>query len=251
MTHSRYRPIIPAFGFGTWGVDHFSNETMARSVEHALKVGYRHFDCARVYKNEKELGEVFKDAFDNGVCKREDLFITSKLFNDSHAPPDGGPKYALEDTLKNLQMEYVDSFLIHWPFRNHAKLPPLPYDPQTWTMTYKLMHEHGQLQGLTKSIGICNATIAKMLDMLTLLGETNLQPPSINQIELHPYLQQPKVLQFCNEVGIIVTAAMPLGSPERPARFKRDDDPVPMDDPVIKEIAKEIGASVAQVSIYQ
>ena len=248
LKNSRGKISMPAFGFGTWGCEHFDNDTIAKAVEHALKVGYRHFDCARVYKNEKEIGEVFKDAISNGVCKREDLFITSKLYNNEHAPPDGGPTYALEDTLKNLQMDYVDAFLIHWPFRNVQNLPPLPFSAEMWSYTLKLMHELS-MKGLTNSVGVCNATVTKLTEMHAFLRGAGFKPPAINQVELHPYLQQPKLIEYCNENNIVVTAAMPLGSPERPARFKRDDDPVVMNDPVISEIAKEVGCSPVQVII--
>ena len=113
LKNSRTKITMPAFGFGTWGCEHFDHDTIAKAVSHALKVGYRHFDCARVYANEKEIGQVFKDAISNGICKREELFITSKLFNNEHAPPDGAPQHALEDSLKNLELDYLDSFLIH------------------------------------------------------------------------------------------------------------------------------------------
>ena len=245
---SRRKPTIPALGFGTWGADHFSPELLAQSVDHALKIGYRHLDCARVYANEKEIGMVIQDHLRNGTFTRDELFVTSKLFNNEHAPPDGAPLRALQTTLKNLQLDYVDSFLIHWPFRNSIHHPPLPFDPELYFFTYKLLYEFN-LQGLCRSIGICNATITKMKGLIDLCNKFGIAKPGILQIELHPYLQQEKVLQYAEDEDMIVTAAMPLGSPERPERFKRDDDPVIMDDPELKAIANETGYSVAQVII--
>ena len=260
LKNSSTKMCMPALGFGTWGCDHFDNDTIARSVEHALKVGYRHFDCARVYANEKELGQVFKDAFDNGICKREDVFITSKLFNHEHAPPDDIPLQVLEDSLKNLQLDYLDGWLIHWPFRNLVGSnmnDRIAYNGESWTHTLKLMYDC-ELKGLTKSVGVCNATITKLTEMIDYLkkvleynndDKNGLKAPAIHQVEIHPYFQQDKLIDFCNVNDIIVTAALPLGSPERPARCRRDDDPIVLNDSVIGEISKEIGCSPAQVII--
>eukprot|EP00484_Ammonia_sp_Unknown_P011539 CAMPEP_0197056546 /NCGR_PEP_ID=MMETSP1384-20130603/86839_1 /TAXON_ID=29189 /ORGANISM="Ammonia sp." /LENGTH=379 /DNA_ID=CAMNT_0042490605 /DNA_START=26 /DNA_END=1165 /DNA_ORIENTATION=- len=248
IVNSRFKPSIPALGFGTWGCDHFSAEHIAQSVDTALKIGYRHIDCARVYANEKEIGAVLSDHLSSGAVRREDLFITSKLFNNEHAPPDGAPLRALETTLKDLNLDYVDAFLIHWPFRNSKHTPPLPFNLETWFFTYKLLHELN-LQGLTRSVGICNATVTKMKGLVKLCHRYKISKPGLAQFELHPYLQQDSVLQFCEDEDIIVTGTMPLGSPERPARFRRDDDPEVMDDAELKAIAKEAGCSVAQVII--
>lgn len=248
IVNSRHKPTIPALGFGTWGCEHFSADILARSVDQALNIGFRHLDCARVYNNEKEIGAVIQDHLTNGSLKREELFITSKLYNNEHAPPDGAPLRALETTLKDLNLDYVDAFLIHWPFRNSKHLPPLPFDMEKYFFTYKLLHELN-VQGLTKSIGICNATITKMKGLFELCTKNNVNKPGILQIELHPYLQQDNVLQFCENEDVIVTAAMPLGSPERPARFRRDDDPAVLEDVELKKIAQETGYSVAQVII--
>ena len=248
IVNSRKKPSMPALGFGTWGCEKFSAELLARSVDTALKIGYRHLDCARVYANEKEIGNVIKDHLENGTFTRDELFITTKLFNNEHAPPDGAPLRALETSLKDLNLDYIDGYLIHWPFRNSIYTPPVPFNIDQYFFTYKLMHELN-LQGLTRSVGICNATITKMKGLIALCEKYKIPKPGINQIELHPYLQQDNVLQYCEDNDIIVTAAMPLGSPERPDRFRRDDDPVIMEDPVLNEIAKETGYSVAQVII--
>eukprot|EP01083_Nonionella_stella_P099655 280194_1 len=248
LVHAKQKPSIPALGFGTWGADHFSSELLAKSVDSALSVGYRHLDCARVYANEKEIGAVISNHLSNDTFERHELFVTSKLFNNEHAPPDGAPLRALETTLKNLNLDYLDCFLIHWPFRNSIHTPPLPFNMDQWFFTYKLMHEL-MLQGLTRSIGVCNASVHKMKGLIALCKKYKVAKPSNLQLELHPYLQQNQVLQFCEDEDIIVTAAMPLASAERPARFRRDDDPVLLQDPEVARIAQETGYSAAQVII--
>eukprot|EP01084_Bolivina_argentea_P105350 188633_1 len=248
IVNCRRKPSIPTLGFGTWGCDYFTPEAIAKGVDIALKTGYKHIDCARVYANEKEIGNVLSDNLTNGIITRDELFITSKLFNNEHAPPDGAPLRALETTLKDLKLEYLDAFLIHWPFRNSIHHPPLAYNLDTWFFTYKLIHEL-MLQGMCRSIGICNATVTKMKALLKLCEKYNVGKPGLLQVEMHPYLQQDNILQYCENEDIIVTACMPLGSPERPARFRREDDPVLMGDPELNKIAQEIGKSVAQVII--
>ena len=144
IVNSVHKPTMPALGFGTWGCNHFSHDILARSVDDALRIGYRHLDCARVYENEKEIGAVIKDHLDKGTCSREELFITSKLFNHEHAPPMDAPQRALESTLKDLGVDYVDSFLIHWPFRNKPGTtdpPPVPFDKSQYFTTFKALHD--------------------------------------------------------------------------------------------------------------
>ena len=112
--------VIPALGFGTWGCNHFDNDTMAQSVDIALRVGYRHLDCARVYENEKEIGAVLRDHIDNGRLTRDQVWLTSKLYNHEHAPPAVHVELAIQDTLKALDTDYLDCFLIHWHFSNRS-----------------------------------------------------------------------------------------------------------------------------------
>ena len=216
----RTKPSIPVLGFGTMGYDHFSADQIAQAVDIALKTGYRHIDCARLHTNEKEIGAVITDHLVNGTCTREELFITSKLFNNEHAPPDGAPLRALEMTLKDLNLSYIDLFSVHWPFRNSIHSPPLPFNLETWFFTYKLMSELN-MQGLAKSVGVCNASLTKMKGLINLCQKYKVSKPANLQIELHPYLQQEEVLQFAEDHDIIVTAAMPLGSPERSKWYRR------------------------------
>eukprot|EP01083_Nonionella_stella_P089501 249722_1 len=245
IVNSIEKPVMPAFGFGTWGVNHFSNEVLAQSVDCALRLGYKHLDCARVYANEVELGEIIHDHLDKGTLSRSELFVTSKLFNNEHDEPGR----ALELTLKDLQLDYVDCFLIHWPFRNMPNTTdPEPFNINQFFDSYKLLHEL-MVQGLTRSVGVCNATVHKMKQLNALCDAHGVAKPGNLQVELHPYLQQDHLLRFCAENDIVVTSAMPLGSPERPARCRRDDDPIIMEDPALVNVAKETGYSIAQVII--
>ncbi len=108
---------IPAIGLGTFGSDRFSGETIATAVQEAISVGYRHIDCAAVYGNEQLIGQTFRHVLEGGLVKRETLWITSKLWNDKHAEEDVIP--ACQKSLRDLQLDYLDLYLIHWPFPNH------------------------------------------------------------------------------------------------------------------------------------
>ena len=108
---------IPTVGIGTFGSDRYSGEEIATAVKGAISVGYRHIDCAAVYGNEHQIGETFRDVLESGLVKREELWITSKLWNDSHAEADVIP--TCQKSLKDLQLDYLDLYLIHWPFPNH------------------------------------------------------------------------------------------------------------------------------------
>merc|ERR1719445_246972 len=245
ITHSIAKPAMPALGFGTWGVDNFSHDVMAQSVDTALKMGYKHLDCARVYGNEKEIGAVIADNLRAGTIKREALFVTSKVFNhewDTAAE-------ALEGTLSDLKLDYVDAFLIHWPFQNRpVDTVKKPYDLDALYATHKRLYTLEQ-QGLARSLGICNCSSKKMADLIALCDRDGISRPGVLQNEIHPYFQQKALLEFCEKEGVVLTGFMPLGSPERPARSRRDDDPTVMADPVLAAVAKESGYSVAQVII--
>merc|ERR1712228_481643 len=186
------------------------------------------------------------DNLKNGTVKREDLWITSKFFNQEW----DSVSEALEGTLKDLQIEYVDAFLTHWPIQNTPNMttPPKPYNLEELFTVHQTLYAQ-EVAGLTKSIGICNCSMKKMKDLIALSDKAKISRPGILQNEIHPYFQQTKLLEFCNANDIVLTGFMPLGSPERPARSRRDDDPVVMEDPVFKQIAEECGKSVAQVII--
>ncbi len=237
---------MPIFGLGTWKAN---SGDVYKSVKTALQVGYRHIDCAPVYGNETEVGQAISEAIDEGTVSREELWITSKLWNNSHAVGDVQP--ALEKTLADLQLESLDLYLIHWPVlikqeflfqRSGEDLVPLAEIPiaETWKVMEKLRDE-----GLCRHLGVSNFSIKK----LKALSETARQAPEMNQIELHPYLQQPKMLEFCAANHIHLTAYAPLGSTDRPDRLKVDNEPLLLKDPVITTIAEKHSASPAQVLI--
>jgi len=237
---------MPMIGLGTW--KSAPNE-VSEAVKTALDAGYRHIDCAAIYGNEPEVGEALSDSFDARGADRDDVWITSKLWNDAHAPEHVRP--ALEQTLDDLQLDILDLYLVHWPvaLERGIEYPESPDDfvsleevplAETWAAMEDLKAE-----GLVRHIGVSNFNIPK-LQLLLDEGEI---APEMNQIELHPYLQQPDLLAFADEQGIPLTAYSPLGSYDRPEEMKADDEPVLLEDPAIAEIAERHDASPAQVLI--
>ncbi|MBN2860803.1 MAG: aldo/keto reductase [Sphaerochaetaceae bacterium] len=231
---------IPSIGLGTFGSDHISPEQIAQSVRFAISAGYRHIDCASVYGNEAEIGKVFEEVFSSGEISREDVWITGKLWNDAHAPEHA--RKSFQKTLNDLRLDYLDLYLIHWPFRNHH--PPhasvdsrspnaTPYRHDQFMETWRVLEEFSD-SGHARHIGTSNMSIAK-LELL--LRDARIRP-SVNEMELHPHFQQRKLFDFCKANEMAVIGYSPLGSPNRPDRDKTDLDTVDMDDPVIRRIAE-------------
>ena len=229
---------IPAIGLGTWKSN---NGEVYHAIRWALKLGYNHFDCADIYGNQEEIGQAFSDAFKEDNLKREDIFVTSKLWNNAHNPQDVLP--ALKQTLNELKLDYLDLWLIHWPVaQKKGTLVPTNDDDMIslqelpLSLTYKEM-EKAQKDGLVKAIGVSN------------FGKNNLQHiideceiiPAVNQIELHPYLQQKELIEFCKKNMITITAYSPLGS------GKHLNEPNVLEDKIIKEIAQKLNITPAQV----
>lgn len=246
------RPVIrlrdgaemPALGLGTWKS---ATGAVGRAVSDAIAMGYRHVDCAPIYGNEPEIGRGIADALASGTVRREALWITSKLWNDRHEPHEVVP--ALEETLADLGLEYLDLYLVHWPValkrgvsfpRSASDMISLERLPiaETWSGM-----EAAVDQGLCRHIGVSNFSVSKLDD----LGRSARIPPSVNQIELHPYLQQNEMLDYCDAHEIALTAYSPFGSPDRSPGLKPADEPDLLADPVLAEIAGRHGATPAQV----
>lgn len=241
---------MPALGLGTFGSDSVTGETVAEAVLDAGRLGYRHFDCAAVYGNEHLIGPSLKELVRGGV-RREDLWITSKLWNDKHAEKDVVP--AFEKSLKNLQLDYLDLYLVHWPFPNFH--PPgcdvnfhdpnaKPYLHESFMKTWRQLEKLVD-QGFVRHIGTSNMTVPKLK---LVLRDARVRP-ACNEMELHPHFQQPELFAYVREQGLEPIGYCPLGSPGRPERDRTPEDTSPIDDPVILEVARDHGVHPAEVCL--
>ena len=237
---------IPAIGLGTWEIP---PETAAAAVETAIESGYRHIDCAMIYLNEPWLGEGIENAIKRGLASREELWITSKLWNDNHRAEHVRP--AIEKTLSDLKLDYLDLYLIHWPVvHQHGVIRPetgdqfVSLDEVPLWETWQAMQEVCEA-GLCRSIGVSNCSSKKIDGIL----ENAKIKPVVNQVEAHPYHQQEELKSYCDRNGILMTAYSPLGSGGRPARLLKGDEPSLFDDEALKEIAAANDCSPAQVML--
>ena len=241
---------MPAIGLGTFGSDKYSSAQIAEACIGAAKYRYRHFDCASVYGNEDKIGEAFQEIFKLGIS-REELWITSKLWNDMHAPED--VIKSCKQTLVDLQLNYLDLYLVHWPFPNYhapgcdvdSRNPDAkPYIHENYMATWRAME--GLVDaGLVRNIGTSNMTIPKM----ELLLRDCMIKPLVNEMEIHPHFQQQELVDYLVGNDIQPIGFSPLGSPSRPERDKTAKDTVDMEDPVIVRTAENHGVHPASICL--
>jgi alcohol dehydrogenase (NADP+) len=241
---------MPAIGLGTFGSDQVSAGEVAAAVKGAAAVGYRHFDCASVYANESAVG-VSLEAIQRGGVRREELWITSKLWNDKHGEDD--VIASCRQSMADLRVDYLDLYLVHWPFPNFH--PPgcdatsrseaaKAYIHSNYMKTWRKMEELVET-GLVRHIGTSNMTIPKLK---LLLRDARIKPAA-NEMELHPHFQQPELFAFVKANGMEPIGYCPIGSPGRPERDRTPEDTTPSEDPVIVEIAARHGVHPAVVCV--
>jgi alcohol dehydrogenase (NADP+) len=240
---------IPVIGLGTFGSDSVEPETVAATIRKAILTGYRHIDCASVYGNEKNIGHTLNEIIGCGAISRKEMWITSKLWNDKHNDVAASCRKSLAD----LQLDYLDLYLIHWPVPNYH--PPKcdvntrnpnakPYIHDNYMNTWRQMEGLVE-KGLVKRIGTSNMTIPKLK---LLLRDAKIRP-AFNEMELHPHFQQPELFEFCQQNNIQPIAYCPLGSPGRPERDRTPEDTVDLEDQIITKIAERHHVTPAQVAI--
>lgn len=237
---------LPAVGLGTWKSK--PGEVGAAVLE-ALRIGYRHIDCAWIYGNEAEIGAAFREAFDEGLVTREELFVTSKLWNDAHEPERVHP--SLADSLSKLGLDYLDLYLMHWPvaLRPGTSLPEksedfVSLDDVPLAATWEALAAT-QTEGLARHVGVSNFSVARLEELRAATEVV----PAVNQVEMHPHLPQDDLRAYCQGRGIVLTAYSPLGSPDRPAQMKQNDEPPLLTHPVVEAVARRHDVSPAQVLI--
>jgi diketogulonate reductase-like aldo/keto reductase len=230
---------IPAVGFGTLIPDPVATKQATKT---ALEVGFRHFDCAERYRNEDAVGEAMQEAFKAGTVRREDVFVTTKLWNTNHRPERVRP--AFDASRRRLQIDTVDCYLIHTPFAFQPGDEQDPrdergqviYDPgvtlvDTWRALERLVDD-----GQCGAIGLSDVTLEKLREIVAAARIK----PAVVQVESHPYLPEWELLDFCREQGIVLLAFAALGHAM---------DPKLLEDPVITTIAKRVGKTPAQVAL--
>ncbi len=239
---------IPVIGMGTFGSDRYTADEVSQAVKYAADAGFRFFDCASVYGNEHLIGDVFTDIMKGGI-HRDELFIDSKVWNDQH----DNVIASCKQTLKDLQLDYLDLYFVHWPFSNYhapgcnvdSRSPNArPYSHEKFMHTWEQM-ELLVKEGLVKSLGTSNMTIPK-LELL--LRDASVRPVA-NEMECHPHFQQQALYDYLVEKNIQPIGFCPIGSPMRPDRDKSKGDTCDIEDPTIVQIAQRLNVHPAIVCI--
>ncbi len=240
---------VPCIGMGTFGSDRFTPDQVSNAVAGAIRAGYRMFDCAACYGNEDQIGKVFKDAFDEGVVERKDLYIMTKVWNDMHREVEKSCRKSIED----LQCDYIDLFFIHWPFPNYhapgcdvdSRNPDSkPFSVEEFMDTYRQCEELVK-KGLIRHIGISNLTIPKLE---AVIDKFEIMPVACES-EFHPCFQQQEIFDYLVAHNIQPIAFMPLGSPQRPERDIVSTDIADMQVPEFKAIAEAHGVHPAIICL--
>ncbi len=242
---------IPCIGMGTFGSDRFTPEQVSSAVAGAIKAGYRLFDCASVYGNEDLIGKVFEDAIKSGEVKREELFITSKVWNDMHGR--GDVLLSCAKSLRDLRLDYLDFYFVHWPFPNYhapgcdgdSRNPDSkPFSVDEFMATWRQMERLYDM-GLVRNLGMSSMTIPKLEAVLPLCRIK----PTVIEMELHPCFQQPDLFDYVVAHGIQPIGFCPIGSPTRPDRDTTPDDVADIQVPELVEIAKAHGVHPAVICL--
>ncbi|HCS79338.1 TPA: aldehyde oxidoreductase [Patescibacteria group bacterium] len=233
---------IPVIGLGTWRL---KKDTVLEVIEFAINIaGYRHVDCASIYGNEIAIGNAFHHVFSSGKVKREDVFVTSKLWNTEHHPKN--VEKALRQSLNDLQLDYLDLYLMHWgiaflPGNSLGQIGAnglVKTEPVSVQQTWQAM-ENLVAKGLVKSIGVANFTVPLIIDLLT----SAKIKPVVNQVEIHPYNTQEELVNFCHKQKIQLVAYSPFGSSER------SKHPKPLTDELVDKVATSHHKTPAQILI--
>jgi len=237
---------FPIVGLGTYEAPPGVVENVVRV---AVDAGYRHFDCADFYENEHEVGRALRDAIREGKVTRDQLFITTKVWPNWHGR--GRPTLSIQRSLKNLGLPYVDLLLIHWPtpfkqvdndFYPQDASGQALFDESIQLVDVWKEFEQIKRDGLTRSIGVSNFNSEQIADLI----KNSSTVPAVNQVECHPYLSQEKLLQWCRQRGIHLTAYSPLA---RTGTAEEKNTTSPLDIPLIKELAAKYGVSPAAICI--
>lgn len=243
--------MLDQIGFGTFGSDKYDANTVANAVYQAIACGYRTFDCASVYGNEKQIGRVFHRAFSQGLVQRKDLTIISKVWNNRHG--NGQVIASCKQSLQDLGLSYLDLYILHWPFPNHhasgcngdSRDPnSRPFFVEDFMVAWRQMEQLKQ-DGLVREIATSNMTIPKFEAVLPLCQI----PPYANEMELHPSFQQPELYAYCKAHGMRIIGFCPLGSPNRPERDRTAQDVVDTKMPVIQQLAQAHGCSAQEICL--